>query len=177
MAKTKQSKERCESGYYDTLEGASIKSSRTRINGKLVRARDKVFADEFVRNGGIGEAAARKAYPNVNHSNKGAMKKRALKMLNKPHVQMWVKEMEMRVIAEAGPSIEKIAEMRDGGSTERIQLEAAKTLLGAYDGAMNRREKQQDREVNKNITNNVLIMSDNELIERVNRLKGKVIDA
>ena len=54
----------------------------------------------------------------------------AYKTLLKPHVQQALKaRLNVRALGQAGPSIDKIAELRDGAESETVQLAAAKDLL------------------------------------------------
>lgn len=133
-----------------------------------VLPRERKFAQEFVANGGN----ARQAYL-ASHETKSV--RVASKMgwisLQRPKIQALIKETEEAMIEQGNPSIAKLIELRDKATNEKVQLEAAKSLLDTYVGYTTRMEKAQEV---RGATTNILIadLSTDELLARLGQFTG-----
>ena len=137
------------------------------------RAVNKEFAEEYVRNGHIGAKAVKTIWGEGVYAN-GSMglAKKALQMLSKKEVQNLIEIYEQQVTEQITPSLRKVVELRDTSDSEKIQLDASRTILESFDGVQKRHEKLEE----KLTTNNILVLnlSEEQLLDRINKLNIEV---
>lgn len=129
------------------------------------------FAKAYVENSGNGIQAYRTSHPDTaNISTAGS---RAYDLLKKPEIIAMIQAYEKKALEEAPKSLQKLADLRDGSDSERIQLDSSSTLINAYN-VVSRFHKPDD-ETTKRITNNILVMNidDAELRRRIQELAGE----
>lgn len=159
--------------WVEKKDGSIIEVKRTKKGNRISNmvTPDKVkFVKELVKNGGRPSEAVRATYPG-RYITPDSVSNKGQGMLRNPVVQRLLAEYTMKISGEAGPSVEKLAELRDDGESEKTQLDASKALLEAYNVAVVRGGKEE-----QGTTNNILItgMTDEQLVQRINDLRHAV---
>jgi hypothetical protein len=147
------------------------KSGITWSDNRIVRPQHLRFAEEYIKNGGKVKRAVLAAYPEKVHTTDSEIYHCGKRMMDKPHVLARMKQVYEELDRQALPSVQKLAGLRDEGKSEKIQLEASKSLLDQWSLAEKARLKKEETHLTQN---NILIanLSDDEIRKRIAALTG-----
>lgn len=150
-------------------------------DGKRLTPLRREFAKEYIKNGGNGTrailAARAKVFPEKTYSdNMLVVSAQASHILSVPAVRSLIQAADKSLIREAEASVQKLAQLRDSGTTEDVQLKASSNLINAY---MTVTKRLQDAEKPDPSTTNILVtnMTTEEIMKRIENLKNGVSNA
>ena len=144
--------------------------------GKKLTPLRKQFAQEYIKNGGIGTkaiiAARAKITPDQEYSpNRASIRLVAHKYLQMPAVRDFIKKADESLLREAQKSVDELAGLRDNSQDEDVRLKASTNLISAY---LTVTKRLQDAEKPDPSTTNILVtnMPTEEILARIERLKN-----